>query len=160
MNWEIRILVEKIVQWSVIVIIGIDSCAGKLHSLHPWSKVTVSVAESSTTVKSISIERRQAPISDKCFLRQSESAAKMKSNYMCGLSCWHPAWLQRFATSRSFIMVYGFLGTTQAMAYIYFVITLTTLEKRFKIPSSTTGKDITIDTRIYTFFYLQYSSAV
>ncbi|XP_065073766.1 solute carrier organic anion transporter family member 74D [Ochlerotatus camptorhynchus] len=63
----------------------------------------------------------------------------MKSNYMCGLSCWHPTWLQRFATSRSFIMVYGFLGTTQAMAYIYFVITLTTLEKRFKIPSSTTG---------------------
>ncbi|XP_058446034.1 solute carrier organic anion transporter family member 74D [Malaya genurostris] len=63
----------------------------------------------------------------------------MKTNYLCGLSSWHPEWLQRFATSKSFIMVYGFLGTTQAMAYIYFVITLTTLEKRFKIPSSTTG---------------------
>ncbi|XP_050076984.1 solute carrier organic anion transporter family member 74D [Anopheles maculipalpis] len=63
----------------------------------------------------------------------------MKSNMLCGISCWHPAWLQRFATARSFIMVYGFLGTVQAMAYIYFVITLTTLEKRFKIPSSTTG---------------------
>ncbi|XP_035914777.1 solute carrier organic anion transporter family member 74D [Anopheles stephensi] len=63
----------------------------------------------------------------------------MKSNMLCGISCWHPAWLQRFATPRSFIMVYGFLGTVQAMAYIYFVITLTTLEKRFKIPSSTTG---------------------
>uniref|UniRef100_A0A1Q3FNY0 Solute carrier organic anion transporter family member n=1 Tax=Culex tarsalis TaxID=7177 RepID=A0A1Q3FNY0_CULTA len=63
----------------------------------------------------------------------------MKSSPLCGLSWWHPGWLQRFATSRSFIMVYGFLGTTQAMAYIYFVITLTTLEKRFKIPSSTTG---------------------
>ncbi|XP_049283099.1 solute carrier organic anion transporter family member 74D [Anopheles funestus] len=63
----------------------------------------------------------------------------MKSNQLCGISCWHPAWLQRFATPRSFIMVYGFLGTVQAMAYIYFVITLTTLEKRFKIPSSTTG---------------------
>ncbi|XP_055590283.1 solute carrier organic anion transporter family member 74D [Uranotaenia lowii] len=63
----------------------------------------------------------------------------MKSNFLCGLSCWHPSWLQRFATPRSFIMVYGFLGTVQAMAYIYFVITLTTLEKRFKIPSSTTG---------------------
>uniref|UniRef100_A0A182JNE0 Solute carrier organic anion transporter family member n=1 Tax=Anopheles christyi TaxID=43041 RepID=A0A182JNE0_9DIPT len=63
----------------------------------------------------------------------------MKSNMLCGISCWHPAWLQRFATPRSFIVVYGFLGTVQAMAYIYFVITLTTLEKRFKIPSSTTG---------------------
>uniref|UniRef100_A0A2M3YXJ7 Solute carrier organic anion transporter family member n=2 Tax=Anopheles braziliensis TaxID=58242 RepID=A0A2M3YXJ7_9DIPT len=63
----------------------------------------------------------------------------MASDVRCGLSCWHPRWLQRFATPRSFIMVYGFLGTVQAMAYIYFVITLTTLEKRFKIPSSTTG---------------------
>ncbi|XP_053675033.1 solute carrier organic anion transporter family member 74D [Anopheles nili] len=63
----------------------------------------------------------------------------MKSNQLCGISCWHPAWLQRYATPRSFIVVYGFLGTVQAMAYIYFVITLTTLEKRFKIPSSTTG---------------------
>uniref|UniRef100_A0A182NNV3 Solute carrier organic anion transporter family member n=1 Tax=Anopheles dirus TaxID=7168 RepID=A0A182NNV3_9DIPT len=63
----------------------------------------------------------------------------MESNQLCGISCWHPAWLQRFATPKSFIMVYGFLGTVQAMAYIYFVITLTTLEKRFKIPSSTTG---------------------
>jgi len=35
--------------------------------------------------------------------------------------------------------VYGLLGTIQAMAYIYFVATLTTLEKRFKIPSKTTG---------------------
>uniref|UniRef100_A0A182J4Z2 Solute carrier organic anion transporter family member n=1 Tax=Anopheles atroparvus TaxID=41427 RepID=A0A182J4Z2_ANOAO len=63
----------------------------------------------------------------------------MKSNYLCGISCWHPVWMQRFATPKSFILVYGFLGTVQAMAYIYFVITLTTLEKRFKIPSSTTG---------------------
>ncbi|XP_035775439.1 solute carrier organic anion transporter family member 74D-like [Anopheles albimanus] len=63
----------------------------------------------------------------------------MASDVRCGLSCWHPRWLQRFATPRSFILVYGFLGTVQAMAYIYFVITLTTLEKRFKIPSSTTG---------------------
>uniref|UniRef100_A0A2M4BDH4 Solute carrier organic anion transporter family member n=1 Tax=Anopheles marajoara TaxID=58244 RepID=A0A2M4BDH4_9DIPT len=63
----------------------------------------------------------------------------MASDVRCGLSWWHPRWLQRFATPRSFILVYGFLGTVQAMAYIYFVITLTTLEKRFKIPSSTTG---------------------
>ncbi|KFB54062.1 hypothetical protein ZHAS_00002789 [Anopheles sinensis] len=60
------------------------------------------------------------------------------SDNRCGISCWHPGWLQRFATPKSFILVYGFLGTVQAMAYIYFVITLTTLEKRFKIPSSTT----------------------
>lgn len=72
----------------------------------------------------------------------------MKSSPLCGLLGWHPSWLQRFATSRSFIMVYGFLGTTQAMAYIYFVITLTTLEKRFKIPSSTTGEWMSVEVPI------------
>jgi hypothetical protein len=35
--------------------------------------------------------------------------------------------------------VYGLLGTIQAVAFVYFVATLTTLEKRFKIPSKTTG---------------------
>lgn len=32
----------------------------------------------------------------------------------------------------------------QAMAYMYFVVTLTTLEKRFKIPSHTTGREKTL----------------
>lgn len=59
---------------------------------------------------------------------------------MCGLSFWHPSWLQKFANSKSFLIVYGLLGTTQAMGYLYFVVTLTTIEKRFKIPSQTTGK--------------------
>ncbi|XP_055706952.1 solute carrier organic anion transporter family member 74D isoform X2 [Phlebotomus papatasi] len=57
----------------------------------------------------------------------------------CGVAFWRPQWLQRFANTRSFIIVYGFLGTVQAMSYMYFVITLTTIERRFKIPSRTTG---------------------
>ncbi|GAB0089866.1 Solute carrier organic anion transporter family member [Sergentomyia squamirostris] len=57
----------------------------------------------------------------------------------CGIGMWKPQWLQRFANTRTFILVYGFLGTVQAMCYMYFVITLTTIEKRFKIPSHTTG---------------------
>ncbi|KDR21868.1 Solute carrier organic anion transporter family member 3A1 [Zootermopsis nevadensis] len=58
----------------------------------------------------------------------------------CGLGpCFRPTWLRKYATPRAFLVVYGLLGTIQAMAYIYFVATLTTLEKRFKIPSKTTG---------------------
>jgi hypothetical protein len=61
----------------------------------------------------------------------------------CGLKpCFQPAWLRKYATPRYFLVVYGLLGTIQAMAYIYFVATLTTLEKRFKIPSKTTGRPI------------------
>ncbi|KAJ1527748.1 hypothetical protein ONE63_007703 [Megalurothrips usitatus] len=58
---------------------------------------------------------------------------------MCGLWGWRPGCLRGMATSRSFLVVYGLLGTVQAMAYVYFISTLTTLEKRFKIPSKTTG---------------------
>lgn len=58
----------------------------------------------------------------------------------CGMTGWRPTWLQPFATARSFLFVFGFLGSIQMMSFLYFTITLTTLEKRFKIPSSSTGK--------------------
>lgn len=58
----------------------------------------------------------------------------------CGFWCIRPEWLQKYATSRSFLIVYGLLGTVQAMGYLYFVVTLSTIEKRFKIPSQTTGE--------------------
>lgn len=63
------------------------------------------------------------------------------SNTKCGLS-WlgYPQFLQRFANTKTFILVYGFLGTIQSMGFVYFAITLQTMEKRFKIPSQTTGK--------------------
>jgi len=64
----------------------------------------------------------------------------MRSDNLCGVSCYHPGWLQKFANTKSFLIVYGLLGTIQAMSYLYFVVTLTTIEKRFKIPSQTTGK--------------------
>ncbi|XP_034186309.1 organic anion transporting polypeptide 33Ea [Osmia lignaria lignaria] len=57
----------------------------------------------------------------------------------CGIFGIYPNWLRDRATPKNFIAVYGLLGTVQAMAFIYIVVTLTTLEKRFKIPSRTTG---------------------
>ncbi|CAO1337195.1 unnamed protein product [Diamesa serratosioi] len=65
--------------------------------------------------------------------------APSKDN-LCGFSwCGYPNFLQKFATTRTYIIVYGILGTFQAMGYVYFAITLQTIEKRFKIPSQTTG---------------------
>ncbi|XP_012215069.1 solute carrier organic anion transporter family member 74D [Linepithema humile] len=60
-------------------------------------------------------------------------------NKGCGVCGIYPKWLRNRATHRNFIAVYGLLGTVQAMAFIYIAVTLTTLEKRFKIPSRTTG---------------------
>lgn len=68
-----------------------------------------------------------------------ELADEIPEDNMCGLRGWRPRFLRPFATSRTFLIVYGLLGTVQAMAYVYFVATLTTIEKRFKISSRTTG---------------------
>ncbi|CAB0041425.1 unnamed protein product [Trichogramma brassicae] len=57
----------------------------------------------------------------------------------CGLFGISPRWLQGWATTKVFILVYGLLGTVQSMAFIYTSVILTTLEKRFKIPSQSTG---------------------
>ncbi|XP_055920928.1 solute carrier organic anion transporter family member 74D [Eupeodes corollae] len=67
------------------------------------------------------------------------SSLRLKKNNLCGLSSWHPEWMQRYANAKWFMVVYSLLGTIQAMSYMYFVVTLTTIEKRFKIPSQTTG---------------------
>nr|CAD7427814.1 unnamed protein product [Timema monikensis] len=62
-----------------------------------------------------------------------------KLEYSCGLGSVRPAWMQRFANTKCFMVVYSLLGTVQGMSYIYMSTTLTTLEKRFKIPSQTIG---------------------
>lgn len=66
--------------------------------------------------------------------------ARMERDSDCGLMYYRPKWLQKYANSKWFMIVYGLLGTVQATGYLYFVVTLTTIEKRFKIPSQTTGK--------------------
>ncbi|XP_063220561.1 solute carrier organic anion transporter family member 74D-like [Bacillus rossius redtenbacheri] len=55
----------------------------------------------------------------------------------CGAGNARPAILQRFANTKWFLFVYSALGMVQSMCYIYMSATLSTLEKRFKIPSRT-----------------------
>ncbi|KAH9368282.1 hypothetical protein HPB48_008052 [Haemaphysalis longicornis] len=55
--------------------------------------------------------------------------------YRCGFGQFRPDWLQRFATSRLYGVVFGLLGITQGAYRAYLVGTLTSLEKRFSISS-------------------------
>ncbi|XP_048504737.1 solute carrier organic anion transporter family member 74D isoform X2 [Athalia rosae] len=57
----------------------------------------------------------------------------------CGVLGFYPRWLKNKATPKLFMAIYGLLGTVQAMSFVYLTVILTTLEKRFKIPSRTTG---------------------
>lgn len=57
----------------------------------------------------------------------------------CGIGCFRGPLLQRFANKKAYVILYGILGCIFAASYSYFNGTITTLEKRFKIPSKTTG---------------------
>lgn len=72
-------------------------------------------------------------------LKKKEKMKDTEIEHSCGLSRWRPQFLQKFAKMKYFMIVYGLLGTIQAMSFVYFVATLTTLEKRFQIRSEITG---------------------
>lgn len=60
-------------------------------------------------------------------------------NSRCGLFGFHPQWLQVLASKKSYVLLFGLVGLNQFAINSYFIATITTLEKRFKIPSQTSG---------------------
>lgn len=58
---------------------------------------------------------------------------------MCGYGCIRGAFLQRFANKKAYVFLYGLLGCIFSACYAYATGTITTIEKRFKIPSRNTG---------------------
>lgn len=68
----------------------------------------------------------------------------------CCIYLWEMEWKWnfRFANKKSFIFVFGIVGLIFASSHAYYNGTITTMEKRFKIPSANmgfiaTGNDIT-----------------
>ncbi|XP_005176679.1 solute carrier organic anion transporter family member 74D [Musca domestica] len=57
----------------------------------------------------------------------------------CGFGCVKGSFLQRFANQTSYVIIYGLVGCVFSMTNSYFHGTISTLEKRFKIPSRNTG---------------------
>lgn len=58
----------------------------------------------------------------------------------CGLWFVRGSFLQKFANKKVYVFLYGLLGCFNSATYAYFNGTITSLEKRFKIPSRTTGE--------------------
>ncbi|XP_025194151.1 solute carrier organic anion transporter family member 5A1-like isoform X2 [Melanaphis sacchari] len=58
---------------------------------------------------------------------------------VCGIWLFRPKWLQIFASKKVYVIIYGLLGLNQFMLSSYFNGTLTTMEKRFKFSSQTSG---------------------
>nr|CAD7439394.1 unnamed protein product [Timema bartmani] len=64
----------------------------------------------------------------------------MIDNSWCGWgSCFHPSWMQKFNRPEWYLVAFGLYGWTQCMAGFYFTSTISTIEKRFKLPSKITG---------------------
>ncbi|XP_037950487.1 solute carrier organic anion transporter family member 74D-like [Teleopsis dalmanni] len=57
----------------------------------------------------------------------------------CGFWIFKGTFFQRFANQTAYVVLYGLVGCVFAMTYAYFNGTITTIEKRFKIPSKNTG---------------------
>ncbi|XP_008556460.1 solute carrier organic anion transporter family member 74D-like [Microplitis demolitor] len=57
----------------------------------------------------------------------------------CGIGLFRGPNLQKFANKKAYVFLYGVLGCIFSASYAYFNGTITTIEKRFKIPSKTTG---------------------
>lgn len=57
----------------------------------------------------------------------------------CGYGFFQSKFLQKFATIKSFVVLFGVVGSIFSMTNSYFNGILTTVEKRFKIPSRNIG---------------------
>ncbi|CAH1405085.1 unnamed protein product [Nezara viridula] len=62
-----------------------------------------------------------------------------EENTNCGFEWYSPQWLQGLASKKMYVLVYGFLGMNQTAIGSYFIGTISTIEKRFKLPSSASG---------------------
>ena len=77
----------------------------------------------------------------KCLDQNSfKTVTTLTEDTTCGIWFLKGHWIQHFANKKAYVFLYGLLGCVFSAAYAYFNGTITTLEKRFKIPSRTTGE--------------------
>ncbi|KAJ9590578.1 hypothetical protein L9F63_016347 [Diploptera punctata] len=77
------------------------------------------------------------PTSTKLLTGNGESVYEDETR--CGFGNFHPDWLQKLASKKSYVLLYGLIGMFDIALGTYFVSTISTVEKRFKLPSRATG---------------------
>lgn len=65
---------------------------------------------------------------------------KLSEEITCGIWIFKGPFLQKLANKKTYVVLYGLLGCVFSACYAYFNGIITTLEKRFKIPSTNTGE--------------------
>ncbi|KAL7736164.1 hypothetical protein ACLKA6_003710 [Drosophila palustris] len=64
---------------------------------------------------------------------------KPHKDVSCGFWMFRGSFLQRFATEKMYVVIYGIGGCLLSMSLAYFSGTITTMEKRYKIPTKMSG---------------------
>ncbi|KAG5674919.1 hypothetical protein PVAND_004864 [Polypedilum vanderplanki] len=101
--------------------------------------------------KHISLEEYVSQLSDEALNGDFEEiykCAPLSKEVICGLGSIRGRFLQKFANKKAFVLVFGVTGLIFASTHSYYNGIITTIEKRFKIPSKNigliaTGNDIT-----------------
>ncbi|XP_028981898.1 solute carrier organic anion transporter family member 2A1 isoform X1 [Diachasma alloeum] len=86
-----------------------------------------------------------------CIRNAIEKESQDVEETTCGIWCFRGPTFQKFANKRAYVVLYGILGCAFSASYAYFNGTITTMERRFKISSKTTGF-ITIGTDVSEIF--------
>ncbi|XP_059481796.1 solute carrier organic anion transporter family member 74D-like isoform X2 [Neocloeon triangulifer] len=63
----------------------------------------------------------------------------LEKETQCGVGFFRYPWLQKFASTKTYMLVYGLIGCAQHALGAFFVGTISTMEKRFQIPSAYSG---------------------
>ncbi|KAL1129042.1 hypothetical protein AAG570_013574 [Ranatra chinensis] len=73
---------------------------------------------------------------------KSASTASLITDTRCDYFGWSPDWMQKLTDIKVYIVVYGLVGLVEGAVGSYGVATLTTIEKRFKLPSHISGLSV------------------
>lgn len=63
----------------------------------------------------------------------------VRTDNLFGISCFKPAWLQRFANPKVYLVIFCMIGVLQGAYFTYFIGVLSTLEKRYAFESKISG---------------------
>ncbi len=70
----------------------------------------------------------------------TETVMQENEDTTCGFWVCRGSFLQKFANKKSYVILFGVLGCLNAASYSYFNGTISTVEKRYGIPSKVVGK--------------------
>ncbi|XP_069675275.1 solute carrier organic anion transporter family member 74D-like [Periplaneta americana] len=107
-------------------------------------KVTVTVTDSSNNIYTIpnGVQEELEPLQEETEQDEQTRAEdwdEYEQETRCGIAGYQPKWLQKLASKKTYVLVYGLIGMFDFAIGSYFVATISTIEKRFKIPSRTSG---------------------